>query len=250
MHKDKVIKKKHIQYWNECIEKDRIRSSEKRLFHDYFREIPFRYMAKLLQKHHIDISNKKILIAGCGKGTDIYYLRKFYSPKIHVIDILKPAVEECVNAFNDIRGTVADIEQLPFNDNCFDYSFTAASLHHLSRPTLGLYELLRVSKYGIIVIEPNDSILTRMATFLGFAHAIEKTGNYVFRFAKRDVIKITRSLFFDYSLIRCFAIHKVAETRLKFFILKGLNHIANMLCSSWGNYIIFVIRKGSNRLDE
>ena len=68
---------------------------------------------------------------------------------------------------------------MSFADNSFDYVFIAASLHHLPRPIVGLYELIRVAKYGVIVIELNDSWLTRLATRFKLATEIEETGNYV-----------------------------------------------------------------------
>ena len=135
----------------------------------------------------IFLTNKTILIAGCGKGIDVHYLKKFYNPKIYATDIAKNAVATAIASFESIQGSVGNTERLPFNGNTFDYSFIAASLHHLPRPILGLYELLRVAKEGVIVIEPNDSILTRIATSLGFAHEIEEVGNYVFRFSKREM---------------------------------------------------------------
>jgi len=207
---------------------------EDSIFHDYFRKIPFTKLKWLLDKNSINLTNRTILIASCGKGTDVYYLGKFYNPRVYVSDVAENAVATTIASFENIEGSVGDTERLPFNDDTFDYSFIAASLHHLSRPILGLYELLRVAKEGVIVIEPNDSIVTRIATSLGLAREIEEIGNYVFRFSKRNVIKITRSLFYDRSVVRCFAIHKVAKTELGFFILKGLNSIANTVCPFWG----------------
>ena len=241
------LKQKHIGHWKEELQDKSKFTYEGNIFHDYFRRIPFTKLKRLLDKNNINLTNKTILIASCGKGTDIHYLEKSYNPRIYVSDIAENAVGTAIASFENIQGSVGDTERLPFNDNTFDYSFIAASLHHLPRPILGLYELLRVAKEGVIVIEPNDSILTRIATSLGFAHEIEEVGNYVFRFSKRDVIKIAKSLFYDGSVVRCFAIHKVAKTELGFLILKGLNSIANTVCPFWGNYIIFIIRKVFNR---
>ena len=213
------------------------------IYHDYFREIPFRTLKKLLSKNNINLSSKTLLVAGCGNGTDVLYLRKYYSPKIYVSDISQEAISKTIKSFDNIHGIGGDSEKLPFKDSSFDYSFVAASLHHLKRPQLGLFELLRVARYGVIVIEPNDSILTRLATKLGLAQEVEKCGNYVFRFAKREVIKIAMALFCKCSIMRCFAIHKVARTRFGFYIIKAMNDTANKLCSFWGNYIVFIIKK-------
>jgi len=235
------LKQRYIENWKKNSQKKSEFTYEGNIFHDYFRKIPFTKLKCLLEKNNIDLTERTILIAGCGKGTDLHYLKKFYKPKIYVTDIGENAVVGTVASFENIHGSIGDVERLHFKDNIFDYSFIAASLHHLSKPMLGLYELLRVAKYGVIVIEPNDSILTRIATSLGFAHEIEKFGNYVFRFSKKDVTKITKSLFYDCLVVRCFAIHKVAKTKLGFLILRGLNSIANIVCPFWGNYIIFIL---------
>jgi len=238
------LKQAYVKYWKtELNDKSKFIHRENNIFHDYFREIPFIKLKTFLDRRDIDLTDKTLLIAGCGKGTDVHYLKKFYSPRIYVCDIAKKAVDVTVASFENVQGTVGDIEALPFDDNSFDYSFVAESLHHLSKPTLGLYELLRVAKYGVIVIEPNDSILTRIATSLGLAHRVEELGNYVFRFSKKDVVKIASSLFYDYSVTRFFSIHRIAKTKPEFLILKALNGIANIIYPHWGNYIVFVIRK-------
>jgi SAM-dependent methyltransferase len=238
------LKQAYISYWDtELKNKSQFIHKEDNIFHDYFRKMPFVKLKQLLDKNDVDLTARTVLVAGCGKGTDVYYLKKFYRPKIHVCDIAEHAVRTTVASFENIRGNVADIEALPFEDDAFDYSFVAASLHHLSRPILGLYELLRVAKFGTIVIEPNDSILTRIAVLLGCAHDVEESGNYVFRFGRKDVIKLTRSLFCDCAITRFFAIHKIAENELSFFLLKCLNGFANAIYPHWGNYIVFVIKK-------
>jgi ubiquinone/menaquinone biosynthesis C-methylase UbiE len=239
------LKQRHIKHWKGELQNRRGFIYEGNIFHDYFRKIPFVKLKCILDKNYINLTKKTILIAGCGNGIDIHYLKKFYNPKIYVSDIANNAVLGTIASFENIQGTVGDTEGLPFNDNTFDYSFIAHSLHHLSKPMLGLYDLLRVSKSGVIVIEPNDSILTRIATSLSLAHEIEEVGNYVYRFSKRDVVKTTRALFYDCSVIRLFAIHKVAKTKFGFFILKFFNSFANILCPFWGNYIIFIIKKSS-----
>jgi len=239
-----ALKLRQREYMNRNLQdKGRFIFREDNIFHDYFRRIPFVRLKNFLDKNNINLTNRTLLIAGCGKGADVHYLRKFYEPEIYVCDIAENAVAVAMASFENIRGGVGDIECLPFEDNSFDYSFVAASLHHLSEPILGLYELLRVAKDGVIVIEPNDSILTRIATFLGFAHQVEESGNYVFRFSKRDVIKISNSLFYDCYVTRFFATHKVAKTKTGFFVLKILNAIANLICPSQGNYIVFLIKK-------
>ncbi|MCX7986598.1 MAG: class I SAM-dependent methyltransferase, partial [Bacteroidales bacterium] len=56
-------------------------------------------------------------------------------------------------------------EQLSVPDNSYDYVSCREALHHFPRPYLALYEMLRVSKKGIIIIEPID-ILAKMPIIL------------------------------------------------------------------------------------
>jgi ubiquinone/menaquinone biosynthesis C-methylase UbiE len=208
-------------------------------YHDYFRALPF-----LAIRNHFNLNNQSILIAGCGTGIDIHYLLKYFKNiQCYASDIAPAAVDLVKRTFN-IDGSVQNNERLSFDDNAFDYSFIAASLHHLQRPHLGLYELLRVSKKGIIVIEPNDSWLTRLAVNLGLATEYEKEcKNYVFRYNKREVQKIAKAMFCNCKIIRLFAIHRQARSQGAFCFLKAINQTCNRLFPSLGNYIIFSIIK-------
>ena len=140
-------------------------------------------------------------------------------------------------------GHIEDNEKLSFADSSFDYVFIAAALHHLPRPTIGLYELIRVAKYGVIVIEPNDSWLTRLPTRFKLATEIEESGNYVYRFSAWDIKRISRALFYKCHCVRLFATHRVAKNKLEFMILKGLNSLADFMMPALGNYIVFFIEK-------
>jgi ubiquinone/menaquinone biosynthesis C-methylase UbiE len=214
-------------------------------YHDYFRRIPFLYLRRLLIKNKIDLTGRYLHVASCGAGIDIYYLKAFIDldSEVYASDYSKEAVKVTLEVFPGLDGGVEDNEKLSFKDDHFDYSFIAASLHHLPRPVLGLYELLRVSKHGVIVIEPNDCWLTRLATKLGLAQEIEETGNYVYRLSKREVHKIASSLFCDYYVVRCFATHRIATTQAQFLFLKLTNKLCNFLIPSLGNYIVFVMQK-------
>ncbi|MCF8296154.1 MAG: methyltransferase domain-containing protein [Melioribacteraceae bacterium] len=214
-------------------------------YHDYFRRIPFIRIKYLLEINNIHLNGATLHIASCGTGIDVYYLKKLLNFKgdITVSDFAEKAVEQTIHIFPDIHGKVEDNEKLSFSDNYFDYTYIAAALHHLPRPNVGLYELLRVSKYGIIVKEPNDSWLTRLATKFGFAQEVEKSGNYVYRYSRREIQKIANSLFYEYKVERYFATHRVAKSKVEFIILKGINIILNVICPQFGNQILFLILK-------
>jgi hypothetical protein len=92
-------------------------------------------------------------------------------------------------------------------------------------------------------MEPNDSWLTRLATRVGMAQRVERSGNYVYRISKRDVEKVASSLFYNYRVVRCFAAHRIAKSNLEFLCLKAINKVLNLITPFLGNYIIFVIHK-------
>lgn len=215
-------------------------------YHDYFRALPFASARRLLNGLNVTLTGRSVLIASCGTGIDVHYLRKYYDADFTVSDLSEESVQMTMKLNKNIRGGgyVEDNENLSFADDSFDYVFIAASLHHLPRPLIGLYEFVRVAKYGVIVIEPNDCWLMRLATRLKLATEIEAAGNYVYRFSAWDVKRISRALFYKCHCIRLFATHRVAKNKLEFMILKGLNSLANFLAPAWGNYIIFFIEKG------
>jgi len=213
--------------------------------HDYFREIPFVSLKKTLARNKVDLNGKKVLIASSGNGIDGYYLKKMYSSiKLFFSDINFAGMEKLRSNFQVEPAVLTDNLCLSFKDGSFDYVFIAASLHHLNEPVGGLYELLRVAKSGVIVIEPNDSWLARLFGKLGLAHEYEiPHSNYVYRFSKREVEKISNALFLKHKVKCLFAVHRVAKTKTEFLFLRLLNMLANLFCPNQGNYIIFLIKK-------
>lgn len=209
-------------------------------FHDYFRAIPFRRLASLLGRCNIRVEEKRWLVAGCGKGTDLHYLTRLFDARWTAIDISSSAVLATQSAFPSIEVMLADLEHLPFQDDEFDVAFVAATLHHLPRPLLGLYELLRVSREATILIEPNDGWLTRLATTLGAAHEYEEAGNYVYRLSASDVRRVAKAALCTAQVDRFFATHRVAKSASEFLALRALNRTANTVAPRLGNYIIAV----------
>lgn len=53
---------------------------------------------------------------------------------------------------------VENAEHLSFFDSAFDFVFCKESLHHFPRPFLALYEMLRVAREAVFIIEPNDTV--------------------------------------------------------------------------------------------
>lgn len=215
------------------------------LYRDHFRDIPFLKLKRLLERGKLDLNGKTVLVASSGSGIDGYYLKKMYSSaKLFFSDINLAGMEKLRSNFLAEPAVLSDNCSLAFKDSSFDYAYIAASLHHLNEPAKGIYELLRVAKEGIIAIEPNDSWLSRIFGCLGIAHEYEVDhGNYVYRFSKRDIVKMCKASFLRHDLIRFFAVHRIAKTKIEFTILSLINGAANLLFPSQGNYVIFLVRK-------
>ncbi|MGH7224815.1 MAG: methyltransferase domain-containing protein, partial [Gemmataceae bacterium] len=102
---------------------------------------------------------------------------------------------------------IEDAERLSFQDKSFDYVFCKEALQQCARPSLALYEMLRVAKKGVILVEPNDRINSRVRRaralykrLLGGPkvhmdiNAYEKVGNYISSISPRTVEKIALAL--------------------------------------------------------
>ena len=114
------------------------------------------------------------------------------------------------------------MQNLPYNDNSYDYVITHASIHHCSKPHAAILEMLRVAKFGIIFIESRDCFLTRLSCSLGLSEVYEYSAikyddrggvdntnipNFVYRWTEKEVLKLINSykplnkykIYFDYD---------------------------------------------------
>lgn len=94
-----------------------------------------------------------------------------------------------------------NVESLSYDDGQFDFVICKETLHHLPRPYIGLYEMLRVSKAGVVLIEPYDrfinaSPIEKLGNWMlkklkGRMHDLyEPSGNYKYPISKREIEKI------------------------------------------------------------
>jgi hypothetical protein len=104
-----------------------------------------------------------------------------------------------------------NVEKLDIAENEFDYVFCKEAYHHFPRAFLGLYEMIRVAKKAVILIEPID-ILAKMPAMLFIKNTLdrfdpllinkvwknrfsfEEVGNYVFKLSEREVEKIAMGI--------------------------------------------------------
>jgi len=122
-------------------------------------------------------------------------------------DMLKVAFNEgIVTAFS-----AENAERLSFEDNRFDFVLCKESYHHFPRPYAALYEMIRVARKGIIIIEPQDPI-SKMPALLFVVNLLaaiknslvakvwknrfsyEPVGNFVYKVSEREFEKFAAGI--------------------------------------------------------
>jgi ubiquinone/menaquinone biosynthesis C-methylase UbiE len=114
------------------------------------------------------------------------------------------------------EGIISDFsaqnaEQLSYPADSFDYLLCKEAYHHFPRPYAALYEMIRVARKGMVLIEPQDPIskmpllLMLMNLFSGFRHNLpakfwknrfsyEPVGNFVYKISAREIEKFAAGL--------------------------------------------------------
>jgi SAM-dependent methyltransferase len=129
-----------------------------------------------------------------------------------VANVLPTDIDETLLKAAKEKGVLKDYsvenaEQLSFQNGSFDYVFCKEALHHFPRPAIALYEMLRVSRKGVVLIEPKDRIgsprrllgvLARRLLGRARRHMdtnfYEEDGNYIFSISPRDMEKVALAI--------------------------------------------------------
>ena len=161
-----------------------------------------------------EFPNSKWVTVGDGRfGMDSIKLKRIESSlKILPTDISTSSLEHAKQ-----NGMIEDYarqnaEKMEFADNEFDFAFCKESYHHFPRPYIALYEMIRVAKKAVILIEPNEPndfpwmgqmILNAKKGVKKFLNKknyhtyhwhFEEVGNYIYSVSKRELQKIALGL--------------------------------------------------------
>lgn len=99
-----------------------------------------------------------VLDCGTGSGTlSLAFAHVWAAPfTLEAIDISGHMLDQARQRFDEAGVAAstrqADVQQLPFADNCFDIVMSAHLLEHLQTPEAALAEMVRVTRPGGIVI--------------------------------------------------------------------------------------------------
>ena len=149
------------------------------------------------------------LTVGDGRfGLDAQRLQKRGIRSVLPTDIC----EDLLKAAKD-SGYIADYriengEDLSFPDNSFDFVFIKEAFHHFPRPPIALFEMLRVARKGVILVEPHDRVRSPLRMLLISLRSLirgrrihpdsamyeEKDKNYVYSVSVREMEKASIAL--------------------------------------------------------
>jgi len=144
----------------------------------------------------------------------------------------------------DAAFLVADAEQLAFADHSFDIVAVHDGLHHLDHPERAIREMARVARRGVLILDPAQAALTKLAVWLGLAVAVEEAGNPVKRLNPKAVAAILRTEGFDQIVFRRTLMYYPHEpyrwfawfdNPALFSPFRLLFVSTNLLLSRWGN---------------
>ena len=202
---------------------------------------------------YIKNKNSKILVLGAENLTKSIFELNYNNVTFTNIENSK---EKDLNYFKNIHD-------INLKDNSYDYCVAHACIHHSSKPHLAILELYRVCSEGALIVEANDSLLSRLACKLGFSEEYELSAiqkniisggvdntnvpNYVYRWTEREVIKLMKSfrpdlkhnILFDYG-------HQIKFTNSK--IINLFFDIFFMIFKKQKNLLAIYINKNVKNL--
>jgi ubiquinone/menaquinone biosynthesis C-methylase UbiE len=134
------------------------------------------------------------LTIGDGAGYDAWRMKQ-----AGFTDVLATDLDATVLAKSKACGyidkyQVENAERLSFADNAFDFILCKEALHHMSRPYAAIYEMFRVARYGVILIEPQDAWIDFPCAVDEPRPQYEEVGNFVYNFSTRELEKIAYGL--------------------------------------------------------
>jgi len=102
------------------------------------------------------ISPNKILDIGCGEGKVLEQLRASHSAPSTGIDIDPTRICLAKSHSGDIPFAVGNAQELPYEDNSFDFVMILEVLEHVGDPDIVLREAFRVTSKFLLASVPNE----------------------------------------------------------------------------------------------
>lgn len=172
--------------------------------HDWRHERMYRMLEPLLDW------GGRWLTVGDGIGTDANWLLRQQADAV-ATDICDTLLQQAHSKGFIREYRRENAEQLRLAENSFDFALCKEAYHHFPRPYMAVYEMLRVAKKAVVLIEPQDPIqhaptllflknlLDRLSPGLlrhvwKNQHSFEHIGNYVYKISEREIEKVAMGI--------------------------------------------------------
>jgi ubiquinone/menaquinone biosynthesis C-methylase UbiE len=168
------------------------------------------------------------LTVGDGRyGSDAHFLEESGATKVLATDISDSLLKIGKRRGFILNYKKENAEKLSFKNASFDFVLCKESFHHFPRPMVAFYEMLRVARKGVFLIEPDDSpsgVQSRVMRFMGrgkpspiggFFNSFENAGNYVYKISPREIEKAALAL----------QLPELAYTGIDDLYLKGVEYL-------------------------
>ena len=143
------------------------------------------------------LNKSSFLTVGDGHcAREAAHIKRKWGHLVHASDFSLPLIKIAFDKGLIDGYSAQDMNNLGFRDEAFDYVLVKESLHHMSRPYQGLYEMLRVAKKGAVVIEPNGDNDAKYRY-----NDFEPTGNYMYTFSSHELIKAGIAFGYKYFVV-------------------------------------------------
>lgn len=136
------------------------------------------------------------LTVGDGRfGEDARQLAAMGAQDVTASDICDTALKRAHELGLLTKYSKENAEQLSFANGHFDYVLCRDSYHHMPRAPLALYEMLRVARQGVVLIEPQDPGIDPPMLFSDTERLwFEAGGNFVYSLSRRELLKMAHGL--------------------------------------------------------
>lgn len=134
------------------------------------------------------------LTVGDTYGSDAFQMKREGFQHVLPSSIDSHLLEESKRRGYIDEYSVQNAESLSFADNSFDYVLCREAYHHFPRPMIALYEMLRVARKAVVLIEPQDPMIDHPAYVGPVPAGYEVSGNYVYTLSRRELSKVALGL--------------------------------------------------------
>jgi len=227
-------------------------------FHAFFIEHAITQYQSICKKKKRKLGT--VLAVGANYSEAIAF-KKFPFKKI-LLTGLNPPDEKTLDMIKKdsrISYQKQNMEKISLKSRSYDIVFCKEALHHIPRPVLGLYEMLRICKHTVIIIEPYETFLGKILEFFNLSSIyetnqkgnIKSRDNFVYRWSKDQLKNILNSYYlksgYHLYITHCWLSNRYCKNNFVIRHLLGfVGWFLSLIPYNHGNYMTALIIPGSD----